>query len=78
MVTKAMINIQNVEKLREVYPAGTRVCLLSNMKDPYGQGEKAAYTGSVAFVDDAGQIHVKWDNGGSIAIIPTIDSFTKI
>lgn len=31
--------------------------------------------GTIFHVDDIGQIHVKWDNGRSLAIIPEEDDF---
>ena len=34
--------------------------------------------GKVAMVDDAGQIHVNWENGSSLAVIPGVDKFHKI
>lgn len=33
--------------------------------------------GKVDFVDDAGQIHVSWENGRSLALIPGADSFHR-
>ncbi len=30
------------------------------------------------YVDDAGQIHMKWDTGGSLALIPGEDSFRTL
>lgn len=73
-----MISAQNIQKLKDMYPVGSRVRMLSDMDDPYGQGRRAGDTGTVTFIDDIGQIHVKWDNGGSLAIVPEIDKFTKI
>ncbi len=34
--------------------------------------------GKVCYVDDAGQIHVNWENGSSLAVLPEVDSFHKI
>ena len=34
--------------------------------------------GTVDHVDDAGQIHPKWDNGRTLAIVPEVDSFRKL
>ena len=31
--------------------------------------------GKVDMVDDAGQIHVNWENGSSLALVPAVDSF---
>lgn len=58
------------------YPPGTRIMLLS-MDDPYvpvPEGTK----GTVVHVDDAAQIHMKWDNGRTLAIVPGEDSFRKL
>ena len=33
--------------------------------------------GTVAYVDDIGQIGVKWDTGSSLSLIPGVDSFSK-
>lgn len=54
--------------LKEKYPAGTRVELISfcNYEANYYSGLQ----GTVLSVDDAGGIHVAWDNGGSLALLP--------
>ena len=55
------------------YPPGTRIRLLS-MSDPIAPVPDGT-TGTVDLVDDAGQIHMKWDNGRTLALIPGEDSF---
>ena len=67
---------EQIEVLKALYPAGTRIELFS-MEDPYSNFP-AGTKGSVAFVDDMGTIHMKWDNGSSLGIIPGVDSFRKI
>lgn len=65
-----------VEKLREKFPEGTRVELV-RMNDPYTklvQGDK----GTVRFVDDAGTIFVRWDNGSGLGIAYGEDECRKI
>ena len=65
------------KKLREQYPKGSRVELLESVTDPY-HPLSAGSKGTVWAVDDAGQLHINWDEGGSLALIYGIDSFRKI
>jgi len=64
-----------VTSIKAGYPEGTRI-QLNYMDDPHAivPGTR----GTVRFVDDAGQIHVAWDNGRTLAVIPGEDSFQKI
>ena len=78
--SKVMINIgMNVEELKtldvEEIKIGTTLELIEM------QGEKQmpkGLRGVVTHIDDAAQIHVKWQNGSSLAIIPEIDKFVVI
>lgn len=46
------------------------------MDDPYPL--EPGTKGTVEFEDDLGQIHVKWDNGSRLALIPNEDKFEYI
>ena len=66
--------LSNAEKemLKQFYPEGCRVKLEYMREEPYGclaPGDM----GTVQFIDDAGQIHVSWDRGGSLAIVYKVD-----
>lgn len=52
---------------------GKRVRLIS-MEDEYTK-LKAGDEGTVQFVDDAGTIHTKWDNGEHLGLIPGVDEY---
>lgn len=65
-----------VKFMRERYPHGTRI-RLQEMNDPYSP-VPAGTEGTVECVDDACQIHMKWDNGRTLALIPGVDSFSVI
>ena len=47
------------------------------MEDPYSPVQPGAL-GSVHMVDDCGQIHMEWDNGRTLALIPGVDDFVII
>ena len=70
-----MMNAERVARLKADYPTGTRIQLI-HMDDPYAPVPDST-TGTVVAVDDAGNIHMKWDNGRSLAICPEVDSFAK-
>lgn len=64
------------QRMKDNYPPGTRIMLLS-MDAPYAPVPKGT-KGTVVHVDDAAQIHMKWDNGRTLAIVPGEDSFRKL
>ena len=61
-----------VEAIRKQYPVGTKVRMI-HMTDPYDPIRKGT-VGTVAYVDDAGSVHMKWENGRTLAFIPGEDS----
>ena len=65
-----------VKFMQEQYPPGTRI-RLNFMNDPYAPITPGT-EGIVDVVDDAGSIHMKWDNGRALALIPGVDSFTVL
>lgn len=73
------INIEHdankIEMLRQRYPEGTMICL-DHMEGE--EGMDSGLKGKVSFVDDAGQIHMKWENGRTLPVIPGVDSFHRI
>ena len=63
-------------RIKEQYPPGTRV-LLNQMNDPYHPVESGT-RGTVMHVDDQANMHMKWDNGRTLALDPELDSFRKL
>lgn len=62
-----------VKQIKDTYKPGMRI-ELDSMDDPYAPIPSGTQ-GVVDYVDDAGQIHMKWDNGRSLALVPYEDSF---
>lgn len=69
-------NEQQLQALRERYPAGTKI-RLNHMDDPYAPIPDGTI-GEVQYVDDAGNIHMKWENGRTLSLIEGADDFTII
>lgn len=65
-----------LKRLREEYPPGCTVELIE-MNDPY-RSMPAGMRGKVTLVDDAGGIHVAWENGSTLAAIHGIDRIKRI
>lgn len=66
---------EQVERLRQRYPTGTRI-VLHSMDD--AQAPPTGTMGTVVYVDDMGQLGVEWDNGSALSLIPGEDSFSKV
>ena len=71
-----MLDWDLIDAYKELYKPGTRIKLNSMYDDP--QPVEPGTMGTVDFVDDAGHIHMKWDNGRSLALIPDVDDFDII
>lgn len=66
---------RKVQRIKEQYPGRTRIRLHSMS----GEADMpSGLTGTVDFVDDAGQLQMSWDNGRSLALVPGEDSFSII
>ena len=70
-------SINKVEYYRMSYPHGTKLRLTEPIKDKFTPKE-AGDIFTVDFIDDAGQIHGSWANGGSIAVIIGKDKFEVV
>ena len=71
-----MIDRKMVNFIKEQYPPGTRI-RLNAMEDPY-HPILPGTEGEVDFVDDGGQIFMKWNNGRTLPLAPGKDSFTVL
>ena len=66
---------KEIAEVRLNYPPDTRIELVQ-MEDNWAV--PPGTRGTVEHVDDAGQIHMKWDNGRTLAIVPQVDKFRKL
>ncbi len=74
-MSKGFLKPWQIEQIRQTYAPGTRI-ELQHMEDP--QPVPDGTRGSVAYVDDAGTIHMKWDNGRTLGLVPGEDQFRKL
>ena len=70
------MTVNELERIRAHYPIGTRIELTS-MDDPYAPIQPGT-RGSVAAIDDMGTLHMKWDNGRTLGVVPGVDQFRKL
>ncbi len=66
-----------IERLKEQYPKGTRVELVS-MNDPYNKKLKPGDQGTVRLIDDIGTIFVDWDCGSGLGVAYGEDCIRKL
>lgn len=67
-----MLKPNQIKGIKARYPKGTRIELIEM------RGETRmtkGLTGRVILVDDIGQIHVHWENGSGLALMPGEDEF---
>lgn len=67
---------KTVERLRQQYPKGTRVELIS-MNDPFTK-LKSGDCGTVSMVDDIGTVFVDWDCGSGLGVAYGEDVIRKL
>ena len=60
-------------EMRDRYPAGTRVRLLHT--DDRFTGLAPNAEGVVTFIDDLGTVHVRWDDGSRLGLVPGYDAW---
>ena len=69
-------NKKYIEQIRKKYPKGTKIQLISMRDEKYPV--LPGTIGEVVHVDDLGNVHMKWQNGSSLALIPEVDSFKVV
>ncbi len=69
---------EEVERIKEEYPIGTRIELDRELENEKYSKLKAGDRGYVEHIDSAGQIHMRWDIGSGLALVKGVDSFHKL
>ncbi len=64
-----------VENIKKIYPKGTKISLI-HMDDV--QAPPKGTTGTVVHVDDIGTVHMEWENGSTLGLIPALDQFVVL
>ena len=76
MANSGFPNQETVERVRKMYPKGTRVELI-RMDDPYSR-LKPGDKGTVRLVDDTATVFVDWDCGSELGVVYGIDRVRKL
>ena len=66
---------RQVKSLKQQYPKGTMIRLHSMNNEP---DMPEGLVGWVTHVDDIGQIHMAWENGRSLPLVASEDSFQVV
>ena len=74
-MTNQFMPEKEVLKLKQEYPPGTRI-VLNNMDDTWAV--PPGPRGPVEYIVDGGHIHMRWDNGRSLSLVPEADDFRKL
>lgn len=69
LVVSALLSTR--DKNKKDMKKGDKVKVLEMLGEPH----MAGVTGVVDYIDGIGQIHVKWDNGSTLALIPGKDRY---
>ena len=69
-------NQRTIDRLNSLYPTGTRVEL--KKRDELYTRLRPGDSGKVVHIDDAGGIHIQWDNGSCLAAIYGVDVIRKL
>lgn len=67
---------RTVERVRKMYPKGTRVELIQ-MDDAYSP-LKPGEQGTVRLVDDTATVFVDWDSGSRLGVVYGVDRVRKL
>ena len=70
------ISEAQLSNLRKRYPEGSLVELVYT-SDPYTKLQPGA-VGTVMMVDDMGTVHINWEDGGVLGLVPGEDEFRSI
>lgn len=68
---------EEVRRVRERFPAGCRVELISMGPDPYSKLKKGD-RGTVSSVDDIGTVFVNWDCGSGLGMVYDEDEIRRL
>lgn len=64
-----------VNGAKSTFKPGMRIQLDYDMNDDSDDAPKAGEVGTVQFVDDVGTVHIEWDSGSCLGLIPGEDYF---